>query len=64
MSLVNQTKVSISAKKAWTFTFDHLAQSVIQADALNQRSVRDLKLAVRSNRSYNLLFNPKEESNA
>jgi hypothetical protein len=63
MSLVNQTKVSISAKKTWTWTFDPLAQSVSQVHALNQRTVRDLKLAVRSNRSYNPLFNPKEESN-
>jgi hypothetical protein len=51
MSLINQTKVSISAKKTWTWTFDHLAQSVIQADALNQRTVRDLKLAVCPKRS-------------
>jgi hypothetical protein len=39
MRLINRTKVSIFAKKTWTWTFDHLAQSVSQADALNQQPV-------------------------
>jgi hypothetical protein len=46
MRLVNPAKSFDFCEKTWTWTFDHLAQNVIHADALNQRTVRDLKLAV------------------
>lgn len=47
MSLVNQTKSFDFFEGEMDLDFDHLAQSVIEANALTQRTARDLKLAVR-----------------